>query len=210
MPNPLSALAVASSSSFLTGLEEPALRAILGRAKVRRISAKDNVVTSGQRATHLFLVQSGWVQYYHLTKEGDSVVLAWMGPGDVVGLTAMLNGPSTYMATAETTSDCELLVWERSVIRPLHFADLCPTPYWIGHQNRTGKAGRDSAQSRRQIRRGPSRRNRDPRHQRSTRSVSRCQPFTASRVLSSWEREGILSKGRGRVLLHSPEGLMLP
>jgi CRP-like cAMP-binding protein len=95
MTNPLSALAVASSSSFLTGLEEPALRAILARAKIRRISAKDKIVTSGQQATHLFLVQSGWVQYYHLTKDGESVLLAWMGQGDVVGLTAMLNGPST-------------------------------------------------------------------------------------------------------------------
>jgi CRP-like cAMP-binding protein len=34
--------------------------------------------------------------------------------------------------------------------------------------------------------------------------------FTASRVLSAWEREGILSKGRGRVLLRAPEGLMFP
>jgi CRP-like cAMP-binding protein len=34
-------------------------------------------------------------------------------------------------------------------------------------------------------------------------------PFTASRVLSNWGRAGTLSKGRGRVLLHAPEALMI-
>jgi CRP-like cAMP-binding protein len=33
--------------------------------------------------------------------------------------------------------------------------------------------------------------------------------FTASRVLSNWVRAGIVSKGRGRVLLHAPEALMI-
>jgi CRP-like cAMP-binding protein len=34
-------------------------------------------------------------------------------------------------------------------------------------------------------------------------------PFTASRVLSNWERAGVVSKKRGRVLLKSPESLIL-
>lgn len=34
-------------------------------------------------------------------------------------------------------------------------------------------------------------------------------PFTASRVLSNWARAGTVSKGRGRILLHAPEALMI-
>jgi CRP-like cAMP-binding protein len=30
-------------------------------------------------------------------------------------------------------------------------------------------------------------------------------PFTVSRILSKWQREGILRKGRGRVILRQPE-----
>jgi CRP-like cAMP-binding protein len=30
-------------------------------------------------------------------------------------------------------------------------------------------------------------------------------PFTASRLLSAWHRKGILTKSRGKILLHSPE-----
>ena len=73
----------------------------------------------GHRATHFFLIQSGRVRFYHLTKQGQLVLLAWLVPGDVVGLVALLTSPFAYMASAEATSDCELLVWNRSVIRKL-------------------------------------------------------------------------------------------
>jgi CRP/FNR family transcriptional regulator, nitrogen oxide reductase regulator len=33
--------------------------------------------------------------------------------------------------------------------------------------------------------------------------------FTASRFLSEWQRKGILTKSRGKVVLRSPETLML-
>ena len=33
-------------------------------------------------------------------------------------------------------------------------------------------------------------------------------PFTASRTLAEWQRQGILRKGRGKILLHSPERLL--
>jgi CRP-like cAMP-binding protein len=33
-------------------------------------------------------------------------------------------------------------------------------------------------------------------------------PFTVSRTLSEWQREGILTKGRGKLLLQRPELIM--
>jgi CRP/FNR family transcriptional regulator, cyclic AMP receptor protein len=33
--------------------------------------------------------------------------------------------------------------------------------------------------------------------------------FTASRALSDWVRAGTISKGRGRILLHAPEALII-
>jgi len=40
-------------------------------------------------------------------------------------------------------------------------------------------------------------------------SLSDISPFTASRLLSKWERDGKLSKQRGRVTLLAPESLMI-
>ncbi len=114
-----STFAVARSSSLLTGREQTAVQAILEAALVRRISAKDNITIGGHGATHMFLVQRGRARYYHLTKHGEVVLLACLGPGDVIGLVALLKTQSTYMATAEAVSDCELLSWDHSVIRKL-------------------------------------------------------------------------------------------
>src|SRR5579862_5667821 len=119
MVNSKSAFPVGRSSPLLSGLEESATRAILAAAQIRRISAKHNITSGGHRATHMFLIQKGRAHYYHLTKQGESVILAWLLPGDVIGLVALLNEPSTYMASAEAISDCEVLSWERSVMRKL-------------------------------------------------------------------------------------------
>jgi CRP-like cAMP-binding protein len=40
-------------------------------------------------------------------------------------------------------------------------------------------------------------------------SLSDISPFTASRLLSKWERDGRLSKQRGRITLRTPESLMV-
>jgi len=34
-------------------------------------------------------------------------------------------------------------------------------------------------------------------------------PFTVSRALAAWRREGVLTKGRGKILLQKPE-LLVP
>jgi len=119
MINSRSGLVAAGSSSFLAGLEQPAALAILAAAKRRRIPANSKITAEGHRATHLFLVQNGRVRFFHLTKQGELVLLAWLAPGDVIGLVTMLKNPSPYMATAEATSDCALLTWEHSLIRKL-------------------------------------------------------------------------------------------
>jgi CRP/FNR family transcriptional regulator, nitrogen oxide reductase regulator len=226
MTNLQPASAPASSPSFLTGLDEPATQAILAAAQTRRIASKQNITTGGDKATHLFLVRKGRVHYYHLTKQGESVLLAYLLPGDVIGLVTILKSPSPYMATAEANSDCELLAWEHSVIRELvarhpllgenglHLAlgylrnyidrhvglvtktaeeRLAETLLKLGEQ--TGKVQADGIEIR------------------ATNDqlgeLADISPFTASRVLNNWVGSGILSKGRGRIVLHSPEALMI-
>jgi len=226
MINSRSASPVAQTSTFLRGLEEPATRAILTAARIRRISAKHNITSGGHRATHLFLIQSGQVHYYHLTKQGESVLLAWLAPGDVIGLGALLKIPSAYMATAEATSDCELLTWEHSVIRKL----VSEHPL-LGENGLNIALGYLRSYVQRHI--GLVTKTAEQRLAETLLSLGEksgevhstgieiratndqlgaladVSPFTASRVLGKWARSGILSKERGRVLLHGPESLMM-
>ena len=221
-----SALASAKSSSFLTGLEQPAVQAILAAAQVRRISAKHNITHGGSQATHLFLIRNGRARYYHLTKQGESVLLASMVPGDVIGLIALLKAPSAYMATAEATTDCELLSWERTVIRKLvsrhpllgenglHIALGHLQKYIERHVGLVTKTAQERL-SGTLLRLGEQSGEVHPGgiEIRATNDqlggLADVSPFTVSRVLNNWAREGVLSKGRGRVLLHAPEALMI-
>jgi CRP/FNR family transcriptional regulator, nitrogen oxide reductase regulator len=215
----------AGSSSLLASLEQPAAQAILAAAQARRISAKQNVTTGGHPATHLFLVQSGRVQYYRSTKQGESVLLAWMVPGDVLGLMALLKSPSTYMATAEATSDCELLAWDRSLIRKLvsHYPVLGENALkialshlrkyverHIGLVTKTAEARLSETLLTLADQSGQIRHDGIEIHATNDQlgGLADTSPFTASRVLGNWVRAGILSKRRGRVLLHAPEALM--
>ncbi len=216
----------AAESTFLAGLGPAATRAILGAAKIRRISAKHAITTKGRQATHLFLLQTGRVRYYHLTKQGELVLLASLVPGDVIGLMALLKSPSAYMASAEATSDCELLAWDHASARS--FVDLYPllgenglrialgylgnyierhvglvtetaeerlarTLLKLGHQ--TGAVHHDGVEIRAT--------------NAELSALADISPFTASRLLNDWVRAGTVSKGRGRILLHAPEALMI-
>jgi CRP/FNR family transcriptional regulator, nitrogen oxide reductase regulator len=226
MVNPRSALAVAKSSRFLTGLEETATRAVLAAAKIRRISAKRSIITGGDRAAHLFLVQTGHVQYYHLTKQGESIVLAWLVPGDIIGLMALLKSPSAYMATAETTSDCEFLAWDHAALRKLgsRYPLLMENGLHIGldylrsYVQRhialvTKTAEQRLAETLTRLSHQSGQVRPDGVEIQATNeqlgALADTSPFTASRVLTEWARTGIISKQRGRVLLHAPEALMI-
>jgi CRP-like cAMP-binding protein len=218
--------AVLRSSTLFNDIEQSAMQAILGSAEIRHISAKGNITTGGDEASHLFVVQVGRAHYYHLTKQGESVLLAWLAPGDVIGLVAMLKARSTYVASADATSDCELLVWKHSVLSKLvsRNPSLAENGLQIALGYLRSYVGRHiglvtkTAEERlaetllRLIDRSGEVVS-DGIDIRATNDelagLADISPFTASRVLSNWERAGILSKKRGRVLLKSPESLIV-
>jgi CRP/FNR family transcriptional regulator, nitrogen oxide reductase regulator len=220
------ALTAAGTSRFLTGLQQPATQAILAAAKIRRVSAGEDISSKGHRATHFFLVRSGRARFYHLTKHGQSVLLAWLLPGDVIGLVTLLTSPIAYMASAEAASDCELLVWNRSVIRKLaaqypllgenglHMALRYLRYYIDRHIGLVSKTAEERLAGT-LLRLG--RQSNDVRPggieilatNDQLGALADISPFTVTRSLRKWVRAGILSKGRGRILLHAPEALMI-
>jgi CRP/FNR family transcriptional regulator, nitrogen oxide reductase regulator len=226
MVKPLLALPVVESSRFLAGLEKTATHAILADAKIRRFSAQHNIASKGHRATHLFLIQSGQVHYYHLTKQGESVLLARLVPGDAIGLAALLKSPSTYRADAEAASDCELLAWDHTVMRKLVSRypllmenglriglDLLQiyAQRHIGLVTKTAEERLADALIRLSHQSGEVRPDGIEVHATNEQlgKLADISQFTVSRVLRKWARKGILSKKRGRVLLRALEALMI-
>ena len=218
--------AACASSGFLAGLDQSATRTILDAAEFRWVPAKHTITTGGHPATHAFLVQSGRARYCHLTKKGDLVLLAQLTPGDVIGLLTLLKTPSTYMATAEAASDCELLIWDRATVRK--FVSLYPQlgenglrlsfEYLRNYIERhvgliTETAVERLAKTLLRLGRQSGEIHPDGVEIHTTNeelsALADISRFTASRALSNWVRAGTISKGRGRILIHAPEALMV-
>jgi CRP-like cAMP-binding protein len=147
-------------------------------------------------------------------------------PGDVIGLVALLRSPSDYMATAEATSDCELLAWEHSVLRKLvsqhpllgeNGLQIALDYLRSYYQNHIGLATKTAEERLAEtlLRLGDQTGEVHPdgieiqATNDQLGALANISPFTASRVLTNWARAGIVSKGRGRVTLHAPEALMI-
>jgi len=214
-----------SMPAFLSGLTASTKKLILESAEHRLFRGNSLIVNAGDPATRLFLLRTGKVKYYRLSRKGDEVLLWWVSPGEIFGIGALAAAPLRYIGTAEAIGDCELLVWSRKKIRQLvannnqlaqntlailmHFlseyADrlvglvsetaehrLAHTLLRLG--NRTGQMtpeGVEIAITNEHLS-----------------SLADVSSFTASRQLKQWERQGILQKGRGSILMVSPESLV--
>jgi CRP/FNR family transcriptional regulator len=71
----------------------------------------------GQRPRGAFIVCSGRVKLSTTSREGKVLILKVAGPGEVLGLSAVISG-SAYETTAETVGDCQINFAEReSMVR---------------------------------------------------------------------------------------------
>lgn len=83
-------------SSVLAAVSPVRRQELITRFEARGFEPGDVVVQQGQQAAGLFIIASGAVQVSSKDADGESVVLAELGPGDVVGEIALvLRRPAT-------------------------------------------------------------------------------------------------------------------
>jgi CRP-like cAMP-binding protein len=199
---------------------------ILSAAVLRRYPAKTVVVEQGHTGNQVFLLASGRARHFFITEGGQKILLNWLVPGDLFGAYAGLLRPIPSLFGAETVKDCDALVWDRATIRRLmaryprildnglsiagrylawflaaHVALSCHTAQQklahilaglikgIGQRVPNGfvldVTNKELAYS------------------------ANVALFTVSRFMSRWQRQGILQKSRGKILLRSPERLFV-
>jgi CRP/FNR family transcriptional regulator, nitrogen oxide reductase regulator len=211
---------------FLEGLAPLELKTIVAAATQRRFLANSVVTDQGQPAGHLFLLLQGRSRYFFMTQDGHKILLRWLPAGEVFGGSALLPTPSNYLVSVETVKSSCALVWDRATIRRLalqhprllenalaivsdyldgylavHVSMTCHTARQrlaqvlvnlasgIGHKVPAGVELHVSNED--------------------LANAANVTPFTASRLLSDWQRSGMVLKSRGKVLLRHPERLLL-
>jgi CRP/FNR family transcriptional regulator, nitrogen oxide reductase regulator len=222
----LAALRSRVKSPFLDGLAPRELDEVLGAARECRFLAGTVLASQGTPANSLFLLVSGRARFFFLTPDGHKIVLMWLPAGEIIGDAALQFRPSDYIVSSETVKDSTILVWERLVIRRLavryprlldnafvtakeyltfyvatHVALTCHTApqrlaailvnlaQGIGHKVPTGVELDVTNEE--------------------LAGAANVTHFTASRLISQWQRQGALVKTRGKILLRSPGKLFL-
>jgi CRP/FNR family transcriptional regulator, nitrogen oxide reductase regulator len=227
MPAPeIAAVSVELKSPFLEGLTAADRKIILGAATQRRFIANSVMTNQGHPADHFFLLRKGLARYFFVTAEGKKLLFRWLGPGDLFGGRAVLSNQSTYLFSTETVTDSSVLVWDRSTIRGLigryprllENALLTASDYLAWHLTSHIGLACHTARQRvaqvlvtlartigQEVRGGVALQitNED------LANAANVTPFTASRLMSEWQRDRALEKRRGEVLLRSPERLFL-
>jgi CRP-like cAMP-binding protein len=222
----LTALVRKLQPPFLADLVPLEISTILAAARQRRFLANSVITNQGHPASHMFMILSGGARSFFLTQGGQKLHIHWYPPGEMFGGMALVSRPSNYLLSTEAVSHSRALVWDHARIRSLagQYPKLLDNALSIAadylnvciaaqvalscHTARqrlaevlvnlaSGIGRRVSGGIELLVR------------NEELAVAANITPFTVSRVMSEWQRDGILAKRRGMVLLPSPERLLL-
>ena len=214
-----------ASNRLLAGVDPDERKAIVAGSRRQTLQPSQVLFRTGERAEQLFVLRKGRVQYGRFSSTGREVVMGILGPGDVFGLACLLPS-SNYIGTAEALDRGEVQVWSRHVIQ--RFAHKYPQvqgnvlqialAYVAEFADRLERLMTGTAEQRLArvvtslgVRIGtPAQTSIDVLIKNDQlASLADVSPFTVSRLLKQWEREGVISKSRGIVRILSPEHLLM-
>jgi CRP-like cAMP-binding protein len=105
------------SQTFLGGLPDAALDALILRGHIRRFSKSELLCRRGDPGDSLMVIVSGRIKIANINADGKEVVLGFLGAGDVNGEIAVLDGKERS-ADAIALEESEVLVLYRRDLIP--------------------------------------------------------------------------------------------
>jgi len=215
---------VIRTSRLLRRLSTAELNEVLGYAASRRYPADTVIIEQDTSADRLFLLLKGSARHFFLTPDGRKAYLLWLTPGDAFGAASLLAEPSDFLVSTEIVSESWVLTWQRQTIRELAvkhpillengLSIACDYLVWYvaAHLSLICDSARQRlAHVLLSLARGIGRKLSNGISLEITNeqlaSTAHLTHFTVSRLLNEWQRNGALSKSRGRILLSRPEEL---
>lgn len=219
--------------SLLTGLppfsrlSRPQIREILDQATPKRHEEGSEIFREGEEAERFYLLLDGYVRVVRTMPTGDQVVLRHIPPGQLIGIAQAL-GRTTYPATAAAASEALTLSWstrlwtsfvERydgfatetwaTVGRRLqdlhdHMAELATKAV---EQRVASAVLRMVSQTGRKVEGGIE--IAFPVTRANIAEMTGTTLHTVSRLLSAWEKDGIVESRRKHIVVTQPHKLVL-
>jgi CRP-like cAMP-binding protein len=222
----LSAVCPEITSQLLDGLTPADRKTVLEAAAARRFPANSVIANQGHPANHLYLLTKGRARNVFVTEDGKKLLLIWLGPGAMFGVQALLSSRRSYLISTEMTKDSSVLEWDRTTIRglaaryprllenALSTASDLMACYVATHIALTSYTARQRlAQvlvclARAVGEQVPGGIELDVTNE-DLAGAANITTFTVCRLMSEWRRTSGVVKLRGKVVLRSPEELLV-
>ncbi len=209
------------------GFSPEDLAQVLAEARSVRFTKGAMIFDQGAQADSFFLLLHGRVRAYRLTPDGQQIVVRFVGPGELFGI-AMAIGSSIYPANAAAVVDSVAIAWPVSAWKKLvaQFPALAlNTMHTIGARLQeattrmtemaTEEVTRRVAHTLLRLAQQAGRKTAGgvlidfPITRQDIAEMSSTTLHTVSRILSAWEQEGLVERGRQRVLIRDPHRIHL-
>lgn len=206
-------------------LEHKQIRTILDQASSRRLDANVTVFEEDGEAERFYMLLDGYIRVVRTTKEGDRVVVIHIPSGQLFGI-AYAFGRTTYPATAITASECIVLSWPSSLFHEFseRYDGFATETYKvvgqrIGDMNdhlvelATQHVEQRVANAVLRLVDQSGRKVADgieidfPVTRKDLSDLTATTLHTVSRLLSQWEKDGIVESGRKRITVRDPKRL---
>ena len=216
---------LAAGSLLLEGLRPAEIDNIVAAATRRHVRAQAVITRQGTSADHLYMLVKGRAHYYIDTKKGQKLLMMWVVPGGLIGGAAVTLKIMNYVASTRAVRDSTLLCWDRVVIRELvnrypRLLDNCLSiaaeylnwsfETFVGLSSYT--ASERLAHTLLNLARIIGEKAHDGVELDVTNeelaSGANITLYTVSRLLSRWQKQGLVRKVRGRIIVRSPEKLL--
>lgn len=207
-------------------LDGAALAEIARAARRRRVKAGATLFREGAPADVFYVLEEGRAKLTQLTAEGHQVVLRFADPGEMLGVIAAL-ADSEYPASAEAVGECVALAWDGKTMGRL--MDRYPRIALAGlrlvaarlhelqerfRELATERVERRIARALLRLVRQAGKKVADgvlidlPLTRQDLAEITGTTLFTVSRTLQQWDRLGIVTPGRKRLLVRQPHRLV--
>jgi CRP/FNR family transcriptional regulator, nitrogen oxide reductase regulator len=211
---------------FFLGLSDSDLQIVLEAGRTHTVAEGEYFFIQEDPAEHLYLLERGQVKLGQVTADGQQVILNVIGAGAIFGLVGFVED-SIYPASALAASDCRALSWDRPALARLaeRFPRLALNAMRLMAARVNEFQGQIRTLSTERVERRLART-----LLRLVRQVGKKEEsgvlidlglsrqdlaemcgttlYTVSRILSQWERQGLIDAGREKVLIRSPHGLV--
>jgi len=206
------------------GLTPQEVHLVLAAAKLRRYPAKSVIYRQADPAEHVLLLREGRARYFYETGNGKKLILRWLLPGYAFGFAGVLGQMPEYLVGVEAVQKSVVSVWDTRTFRGLarrlpqlvenglFITSFSIDWYIAAHAALCSQTAQErlshilfeyATKIGRKVAGGVEV---DATNQELA-DAANVSHYTTSRLISAWERTGLLQKQRGKIMVRSPEGI---